>query len=372
MVRLSAANGCIQTVVAGAKAPLFLEDLAEEVEAIGEGLRGGVCGVVGLAVAREGGVGWRADYPSEGAIDFQQGEWRMSLYAVLQANGLLGIGVPEEAESIFDEIAETLLNETILRVGGRPYRLVEIEFYANGSTHPDPFAHCDEMQLRTAHWYFHRTGEEYRGGSFKGLDITFAPEGYYGGILIRTIEGWVPEGQEEVFVSGPSLSVDHILAGCGAGSVVELVEKMGDRSVVREDADRLLWLEHDPSISKREVVKTPRFGLFLKRGDGKNTPAESLPSRYVMREYRYISDARRVKKGRHFTSLSLALQGADLETIHQRVGTPRKSITSYIEAFEAGKQKSLRSFFFKDVSTTEQCELYGACAAAGYTRYGKA
>ncbi|MCK6510979.1 DNA-3-methyladenine glycosylase [Myxococcota bacterium] len=296
----------------------------------------------------------------------------MSLYAVLQAKGLLGIGVAEEAESIFDEIAETLLNETILRVGGRPYRLVEIEFYANGSTHPDPFAHCDEMQLRTAHWYFHRTGEEYRGGSFKGLDITFAPEGYYGGILIRTIEGLVGEGEEEVFISGPSLSVDHILAGCGAGSVVELVERMGDRSVVREDAERLLWLEHDPSISKREVVKTPRFGLFLKRGDGKNTPAESLPSRYVMREYRYISDARRVKKGRHFTSLSLALQGADLETIHQRVGTPRKSIASYIEAFEAGKQKALRSFFYKDVSTTEQCELYGACAAAGYTRYGKA
>lgn len=296
----------------------------------------------------------------------------MSLYEVLQANALLDLGVPEEAETVFDQIAETLLNQTILRVNGRPYRLVEIEFYANGPSHPDPFAHCDEMQLRTARWYFHRTGGEYRGGSFKGLDITFAPEGYFGGILIRTIEGLVGAGEEEVFISGPSLSVDHILGQCGMASVSGMVERLVDLSVVREDAERLLWLEYDPSLAQRDVVKTPRFGLFLKRGDGKNTPPEQLPSRYVMREYRYISDARRVKKGRHFTSLSLALQGADLETIHQRVGTPRKSITSYIEAFEAGKQKALKSFFFKDVSTTEQCELYGACAAAGYTRYGGA
>lgn len=294
----------------------------------------------------------------------------MSLFSELQANALLTIATPEDAAPIFDQIADTLLNRTIMRVNGKPYRLVEIEFYACGETHPDPFTHCDEMQLETARWYFHRTGGEYRGGSFKGMDITFGPEGYYGGILIRSIEAITAPGEEEVFISGPSLCVDHVIAQCYAGSVSHLASLLYDRSVVCEDPARLLRLESSEDVEKRDLVMTPRFGLYLKRGDGKDVPEEKRYSRYVMREYRYISDARRVKKGRHFTSLALAFDGAQVAAINSRVGTPRKSITNYLEAFDRGKSMDVKEFFFKDISTTEQCELYGSCAAAGFTRFG--
>lgn len=97
------------------------------------------------------------------------------------------------------------------------YRLTEIEFYLLGKEdiHCDVFAHCDDLQYETSgNWYFHRSGNNsvegykhmtnnekdtkwvcpnpdasYRGGTFKGLDITFAKaQSCFGGILIRSIE----------------------------------------------------------------------------------------------------------------------------------------------------------------------------------------
>ncbi len=40
----------------------------------------------------------------------------------------------------------------------------------------DPFSHCDAMQQTCAQWYFHKTGGKYRGGTYKGLDVTFGIE----------------------------------------------------------------------------------------------------------------------------------------------------------------------------------------------------
>lgn len=75
--------------------------------------------------------------------------------------------------------------------------LAEIEYYYEGGNHHDTFTHCDPLQQTTyarhdsqqwrevhrrcadvvtycrANWYFHKSGATYKGGSYKGLDITF-------------------------------------------------------------------------------------------------------------------------------------------------------------------------------------------------------
>ena len=93
--------------------------------------------------------------------------------------------LPACAEEWFTQIAERLMNGSVLMVGNEPHRFVEVEFYYKGEGHPDPFTHGDALQLETGRWYFHRTAGVYRGGSFKGLDLTFGSGGAYGGVLIR-------------------------------------------------------------------------------------------------------------------------------------------------------------------------------------------
>lgn len=40
--------------------------------------------------------------------------------------------------------------------------------------HFDSFTHADEQQKKNGQWYFHKMGKGYKGGSYKGLDITFS------------------------------------------------------------------------------------------------------------------------------------------------------------------------------------------------------
>ena len=73
--------------------------------------------------------------------------------------------------------------------GKHEYRILEIEFYQFiEKLHPDTFTHCDDMQRECGKWYFHRSGKSFRGGTYKGLDISFGrgKQGY-GGVLLRSI-----------------------------------------------------------------------------------------------------------------------------------------------------------------------------------------
>src|SRR5687767_13768172 len=114
-------------------------------------------------------------------------------------------GRPTDAdfEPWFSRLADHLLNRTQWLIAGEPHRLLDIEFYYKSPDHPDPFAHADPIQAEIGRWYFHRSHGVYRGGSFKGLDITFCNEAARAGILIRGIA--TPQG---AIVDGPSLVVD--------------------------------------------------------------------------------------------------------------------------------------------------------------------
>lgn len=63
-----------------------------------------------------------------------------------------------------DTIAPYLLHKVELIIAGRRHQLLEIEYYFTSKNHADPFTHCTKIQENNCEWYFHRTGDSYRGG----------------------------------------------------------------------------------------------------------------------------------------------------------------------------------------------------------------
>lgn len=248
----------------------------------------------------------------------------------------------------FTRMAEQLLNGSRLLVGRQPYRLVEIEFYYWSKTHPDPFTHRNPIQFHIGHWYFHRTHGAYRGGSFKGLDLTFGRRDASGGILIRGLE--TPDGQR---IDGPSLCVDHLLDATGAATVAEL-----DRAIQK----RLAWEKGNPlilemadSLENRPLFRSPRIGLMLKK-----VAARTEASRFVMRPYRYLTEPRRIKKGKLHLVLALHAQGMDVEQIQRLTNSSHRAVERYIADFERGrKEADFAPYFGRDLSPAELCRLYG-------------
>jgi 3-methyladenine DNA glycosylase Mpg len=120
----------------------------------------------------------------------------------------------------FHSIAEKIINSCQLSVNGTNFWISEIEFYLHSPKHPDPCVHCNEDQLLKFSFYFHRSGKSktsgYKGGTFKGVDLTFGDGEIYFGILIRTIEN------ENEIVEGPCRVVNKILELYEVKSISEL------------------------------------------------------------------------------------------------------------------------------------------------------
>ncbi|KAA1466622.1 hypothetical protein DENSPDRAFT_46333 [Dentipellis sp. KUC8613] len=233
---------------------------------------------------------------------------------------------PSALTERFDEIASLLLQRIVLvcqtygptqpePTKSEEYELLELEFYLRmGDHHEDPYTHGSDEQRFSGQWYFHRAGRNnasktssktpaispgYRGGSRKGLDLTFgAPSGLAlvdegstsrffkaaqpsntdestvsrirGGILIRSIR----RISDSHVVSGPSLLVDEILRVSRASSLAELVQTKwgndisGFSSKVGGKATSSLFLRlanlHEDKIScLPPIYKSPRIGLDL-------------------------------------------------------------------------------------------------------------
>jgi hypothetical protein len=261
----------------------------------------------------------------------------------------------------FTRIAEQLLNGSQLVVARQPYRLVEIEFYYWSKAHPDPFTHRDPIQFHIGHWYFHRTHGVYRGGSFKGLDLTFGHRDASGGILIRGIE--TPDGKR---IDGPSLCMDHLLDATGAATVAEL-DRAIDKRLAWEDGNPLT-LETSDALEKRSLFRSPRFGLMLKK-----VAARAESTRFVMLPYRYLTEPRHIKKGKLHLVLALHAQGIGIEEIQRLTNCPRRATQRYLADFERGRQEAdFTPYFGIDLGPAELGKLYGVWFAhwgfSGQTR----
>jgi hypothetical protein len=248
----------------------------------------------------------------------------------------------------FASVADQLLSSAELHVADQALRLADIEFYLFADAHPDPFSHRDPVQLQCGRWYLHRTHGGLRGGTYKGIDLTYSNGTAFGGILLRSLVG--PNG---TVIDGPSLCVDHLLAALGADSVAEL-----DRAI----AGRLAWhtdnplsLRHVRPLRNREILCTPRVGLSLRRARQSGDM-----TRFLMRPYRFLTEPHLVRKGKRHMVLALYARGDAVAAIRRVTGCPAASIRRYIEEFEAGRrEQSFARYLGVDAGPREWCRMYG-------------
>lgn len=250
----------------------------------------------------------------------------------------------------FAAIADRLLNETEFLVNGVAHRLIEDEFYRHSHDHADPFAHRDPIQCEMGRWYFHRTGGRLRGGSFKGLDLTFGDSTSHAGILLRGLEK--PDGS---IVDGPSLLVDHLLKTTHSNNV-ETLERLAEKHKAW-DLNSPLALAPIQNSRKLPLLRTMRVGLSFKR----SAVYENIePIRFVKYRYRWLSEPRRTRKGRTHMVISLFLDGFSHEEIAERVGCPLRGVQSRLAEFEDGQKESNPGRYFgKELKNAEFCQFLG-------------
>lgn len=180
---------------------------------------------------------------------------------------------PDYAQS-FRALAERLFGEAVLIVGDKSYYLVELELYLD----PDPYIHADARQIdTTGKWYFHRqNGKGYKGGTFKGVDLTCGPVGVGGGILVRA----VVDADTGDFTEGPCKVVDLILAETGYPSVQSLARALpgGEDAPDAFSAWGPFRLDLDSPQEFGTAVCAPRVGL-----SNKYPPYRDLPLRLLTR-----------------------------------------------------------------------------------------
>jgi hypothetical protein len=248
----------------------------------------------------------------------------------------------------FARIASRLLNGCDFLVAGRRYRLAEVEMYYFGPGHQDPFSHRDPVQLEDGRWYFHRTRGEYRGGSFKGLDLALGDGTSYFGVLIRTAVE--PGG---AVLDGPCVTVDHLLAKTKAASVAVLDALINARSIW--DGSSPLAIVEAERPRSAPVYATSRVGLSLKKARGR----PEMP-RFVGRPYRFLTEPANISKGKVHLVAALHRAGQTPEAIREVIGMPRKTIDRYVADFEAGtRAEDFDAYAGKDLSTAELCQLLG-------------
>ncbi|MBI5513415.1 MAG: hypothetical protein HY909_06570 [Deltaproteobacteria bacterium] len=253
--------------------------------------------------------------------------------------------------SAFGCAAELLLQRTTWHIAGVPHRFTEVEFYFNGRKHGDIFTHGDAMQRDFGRWYHHRTAGEYRGGTYKGLDIAFGASDAPAGILVRGVER---VDATPALIDGPCMCVDHLLALHGGPTVQAFAESF-DRSVDPPPtgaSPSYLTVGETPRACT--VYASPRVGLTLKKG------ATSARVHFLAQPYRFLSEPSRIKKGRVNLVVGLHREGLSDAEIARVTGSAASQVARYTTWYEAGKGLDPKAFR-SELSTEALCQLFGAC-----------
>lgn len=316
---------------------------------------------------------------------------------------------PKNVQTYFDKISDILLNETVLLVNSKWFRIAEIEFYYNDvEKHHDPFTHNDPIQYNQNYWYFHKKGGVYRGGTWKGVDITFgqlSPVKYSGGILIRSIQE-INDNQPGEYIHGPSKVVDKILEIFKRSSVKELVEEEFDNNIditkhqkftlcstlqepiidddlnndtLKTQYKRKLSSNEELDVPKKKkktsksnfkniqdnfsqvtiqnekIYKMPRVGLAPHPENGKENLQKEFY--YLMRNYRYIIYPNLVKKGKVQMIIGLYLNHMESSDIQNITKSKLALVEKYIMDFEQGKKMKLKQLNIKKID--DLCRLFG-------------
>lgn len=166
-------------------------------------------------------------------------------------------------------LADRILNYTVLMINGAPHRICEIEFYLNSPTHTDGYVHGHTDQTKKGTWYFHRFNNgTYKAGNYKGVDIVLGSPNEHAAVLIRAIY----DINNQKFIEGPCLTVNHILSLSNVDSVLALTN---NESLNILNNSRGLALIEGPPTRVDPIFYGPRIGLSNKYPD------------YRDRKYRY-------------------------------------------------------------------------------------
>lgn len=249
-------------------------------------------------------------------------------------------------------MAALMLRRATWVIAGTPHRFTEVELYWNGRAHRDVFAHDDPERHEFGRWSHHRTGGEYRGGSFKGLDVAIGAPDVKAGILIRGIERL---DKDRTLIDGPSLCVDHLLALTGSRDVRSLAGSF-DRSVdapAGSSSPSFIRVE-DHARDVVGMFESPRVGLSLKRG------VTGARLRFIAAPYRFLSEPARIKKGRMHLAVSLHRQRASHADIAAITGSSPAQVSRWCDLYDRGRARHPDSFS-RELRRDELCELFGAC-----------
>lgn len=247
--------------------------------------------------------------------------------------------------------ARALIRGSVLVAGAQRFAIEEAEVYLRAPGHEDPFVHADPAQTPAGRFYFHRSGESFRGGSFKGMDITLGGPGAIGGILLRSLRR-----ADASLISGPSLAVDALLEAIGCGSVAELDARVAGASIDAPGAP--LRVEPAPERSV-EPLATARVGLTLKRHEVGDRRPE-----FLMRRYRLLTDLRGIKKGRAHVIVALHQEGLAPGAIAGETGSPRAHVERLLERYAQGRASGeLAALWDRPLTGENLALLHGAWAA---------
>ena len=255
----------------------------------------------------------------------------------------------EEPKTYFKELAELVLRDLVLVAGNERFRIREIEFYLNSAIHPDPFVHCDERQLTSGRWYFHSRGGNFRGGTFKGVDITFGGQEEHGGLLIRSIES-----EARGLINGVCLCAEAMLASTEPDTIAELHALVSTMHVW----DPLSPLRLEATARDNSALfSSMRVGLSLKRADEHPKMLKRLAS-----SYRFLNAPKAIKKGRMEFALSLLNQGSTIGEVQAVLGASRAAVARWDQSRK--KKIDVQSVVGKSMTRAELCSVVGQSSEA--------
>lgn len=281
----------------------------------------------------------------------------------------------QDYQRFFDTLAHFMFHEMILSLNHSQNlcRVAEVEFYvAHKDVHYDPFCHRSPEELLPAQWYFHRAGKNndagYKGGSYKGADITFGKHQVFAGSLIRAV---VTEGGD--YLEGPSRCVDYFLEKINVPSLNDLVFDKFNKEL-HVEKNPYLTVKHKSEFDESRLQtmfqvnkgvtsrQGARVGLSLKKLKTAND--NQLHTHFMMRPYRYCLLPHRVKKNKWSLACQLFAANLSVDVVSTELKLAKKVCEGYMKSFTKGrttddKQKQIVKFFGKKLSTAEHCELAG-------------
>jgi hypothetical protein len=184
-------------------------------------------------------------------------------------------------EEIFNTYAQKILNNSILVIKDKRYRICEIEMYYCNDKHDDKYTHCDELQLEYNKFYFHRfRNKTFKCGTYKCMDITYGNKETktYFGILIRSVKNI----DTNEFFTGPCICVNEFLGQYDCKEFKEFVDKYD----VNVEFNLI-----EQKITEEKIFIGPRVGL-----------GEKYPE-FKEKKYRYATNIKFIKKQKVFELL---------------------------------------------------------------------